>query len=125
MPTEHLLFVYGSLMQGFQYHHMLSGAVFVASGQTGPRWTLIDLGHYPAATPGTHRIDGEVYAVDSAALSRLDRLEGCPELYCRTQAVLEDGHEVFIYQLQPAATPDEPVVIPSGSWRAWCAGRTT
>lgn len=123
MSTEHLLFVYGSLMQGFQYHHMLTGAAFVTSGWTRPRWTLLDLGRYPGAIPGTQAVAGEVYTIDSDGLRRLDRLEGVPEFYRRSTAVVGDGLEAVIYQLQPDAVPAPPIEIPSGSWRQWCAAR--
>jgi len=112
-------------MKGFQYHHLLAGSELVTRGWSRPRWTLIDLGRYPAAIPGKGRIEGEVYALDAETLAQVDRLEGCPDLYRRATAVLEDGQRAIIYQLQPAATPEEPVVIPGGAWREWCGHQAT
>ena len=120
MPTEHLLFVYGSLMRGFQHHGVLGGAKYLGKAKTEPRWELLDLGRFPAVVAGTHRVQGEVYVVDDERLAGLDRLEGCPHFYRRVRVSLADGREAFIYQLQPSAMPTEPEVIPEACWRQWC-----
>ncbi|MDP6944701.1 MAG: gamma-glutamylcyclotransferase family protein, partial [Myxococcota bacterium] len=91
MTSDHLLFVYGSLMRGFQYNALLSDADFVARTRTDSCWTLLDLGRYPGVIPGVQRIEGELYRLPDSMLARLDRLEGCPELYQRAKTGLEDG----------------------------------
>jgi gamma-glutamylcyclotransferase (GGCT)/AIG2-like uncharacterized protein YtfP len=123
MPTDLLLFVYGSLMRGFPYHGLLAQAVFVDAVKTESAWSLLDLGRYPGVIEGTQPVEGEVHIVDAGLLARLDRFEGCPELYRRESISLADGRQVFAYLLQPAAWPDEPCVIPSASWRQWTASR--
>ena len=114
---EHHLFVYGSLMRGFQYHDLLTGAVFLRPATTAPVWTLLDLGRYPAVVEGEQCIEGELYRVSTALLAEVDQLEGCPELYRRELAAMDDGAEAFIYCLQPRHVPRPLPVIPGGSWR--------
>ena len=119
MPSDSLLFVYGSLMRGFQYNELLSDAEFVARTRTEPGWTLLDLGRYPGVIAGSQRIEGELYRLPDTMLAGLDRLEGCPELYRRVTTSLEDAREAFIYVLQPATVPVEPIVVECASWREW------
>jgi gamma-glutamylaminecyclotransferase len=115
---EHLVFTYGTLLQGEVNHHVLAHARFVAEGRTGPCFELFDLGSFPAmSTGGETVVLGEVYAVDEATLARLDRLEGHPSFYQRTQIRLEGGQEVQTY-LMDRNRMHERARISSGDWRA-------
>ena len=82
-----------------------------------PRFTLYDLGHFPAlAEGGDQVVGGEVYHVDAATLAQLDRVEGVPTLYQRKAITLSDGRVVFAYVMD-AERAAHGRVIQSGSWR--------
>jgi gamma-glutamylaminecyclotransferase len=115
---QHLVLVYGTLLQGEVNHHLLATARFVAKARTESCFELFDFGPFPAmSTGGETAVLGEIYAVDDATLARLDRLEGHPRLYQRTQIRLADGQEVQTYLMGDARMRRRPA-IPSGDWRA-------
>jgi gamma-glutamylaminecyclotransferase len=118
---EHLVFVYGTLRQEEVNHDLLVRARFVAEARTEPCFDLFDLGAFPAmSTGGETAVLGEVYAVDDATLARLDRLEGHPSFYQRTQIRLDDGQEVQTYLMERSRMRGR-APIASGDW---CAHRT-
>jgi gamma-glutamylcyclotransferase (GGCT)/AIG2-like uncharacterized protein YtfP len=84
MTTNHQLFVYGSLRQGFNHpaHQFISRYFNLISAAT-IKGALYDLGEYPAAIPteGDGHIIGELYAIKMAdefcyAIAQLDDYEG-------------------------------------------------
>ncbi len=112
------LFVYGSLLSGEMHAARLAGARLVGGAVTEARYTLVDLGPYPALLEGgTTSVSGEVYEVDGAALAALDEFEGHPEEYRRTPVRLLGGEVAEAYVL-PREQARHGRVIPSGSWRA-------
>ncbi|WP_285908009.1 gamma-glutamylcyclotransferase family protein [Pseudodesulfovibrio pelocollis] len=94
---RHLVFVYGTLKQGFPNHFLLRRASRVGAGRTAERYALY-VDEYPGVFPDepVSRVQGEVYAVDDAMLARLDALEDHPVLYRREQidVLLDDGRIV-------------------------------
>jgi len=115
---QHLVFTYGTLRKGEVNHHLLAQARFVTEARTEPCFDLFDLGPFPAmSTGGETAVFGEIYAVDEATLARLDRLEGHPSFYQRTQIRLEGGQEVETF-LMGRARMRGCALIPSGDWRA-------
>ncbi len=122
-PTA-ALFVYGTLMQGFGLHHLLSGrARYVGRGRVRAR--LLDLGAYPAAVPDADgAVSGEVYEVVEPALwATLDSAEG-PQYHRDEVGVrMEDGRErvAFIYWYRG---PLGGVPIPGGDYRAHAPARS-
>lgn len=90
--AETILFVYGTLKRGGANHGWMNGQRFLGPARTAPGVTLYSLGEYPglAADPADREgVTGELWAVDAAALDRLDRFEGLPEgLYVREPARL-------------------------------------
>lgn len=91
-----LLFVYGSLKQGFPNEHVNTGRRVAGEYRTHERFALYLLGpgEVPClvAPPGAgHQVIGELYEVDDDDLRRMDRLErlGEPEGYERVEAVVE------------------------------------
>ena len=86
-PGE-LLFAYGSLQRGGQYHFFLAGhdAEFLGVARLLTPYPLL-LAEYPCLLdrPGAgHLVHGEVYRIGSTRNWReLDRLEGHPEEYLR------------------------------------------
>jgi gamma-glutamylaminecyclotransferase len=115
---QHLVLVYGTLLQGEVNHHLLATARFVAEARTEPCFELFDLGPFPAMSAnGQTAVLGELYAVDDQTLVRLDRLEGHPEFYQRTPIRLADGQEVQTYLMGDARMRRRPAIA-SGDWRA-------
>lgn len=117
-PERRRVFVYGSLLSGEPNHPVIERAEFVGAAMTPPRFTLHDLGAFPAMIEGgEHAIVGEVYEVDQATLTALDRLEGHPRFYRRMPIALADGSSAETYVLTRAQVVGRPVVS-TGSWRA-------
>ena len=117
------VFVYGSLMQGLQYHHLLGSADFLGDDRTQDGFRLLSLGPYPAAVegPGTS-IRGELYSVNPTTLRRLDLLEGVPDLYERRRVSLQSGREAWMYVMPARAIPRDRgtwEMVPDGDWRAY------
>jgi gamma-glutamylcyclotransferase (GGCT)/AIG2-like uncharacterized protein YtfP len=122
----HLVFVYGTLMQGYGNHRLLENSRFVAQATTSAPATLVNVGWFPAITTldaGPCPVAGEVYEVNAETLANLDRLEGVPSLYTRERVTVdaEDEHhagtvEVWTYVF---ARDDEDGLTPiaSGDYR--------
>lgn len=131
LPEEkQLVFVYGSLQQGFYNHQFIQKAkgIFVNKYKTVEKYGLYDMGEYPAAWwSGDTQIKGELYIVDE--LDTLDWLEGYPKYYNRIKVQLErDKKEVspedekwvaWMYFYNPIfhKEPDEKKLIKTGKWR--------
>jgi gamma-glutamylaminecyclotransferase len=105
-PASKLLFVYGTLKRGGSNHHFLAGQEFVGEARTAPGFRLYDLGGYPgmvAKPDDRDGVMGEVWAVDAAALLRLDGLEGLDQgIYRRAVVPLappfaEQPIETYLY----------------------------
>jgi gamma-glutamylaminecyclotransferase len=111
------VFTYGTLLKGCRLSGLLDGADFMGEAKTEPRFTLYDLGTFPAlAEGGSQVVGGEVYHVDDQMLAELDRVEGVPTLYQRKTITLSDGRVVFAYVMD-AERAAHGRVIQSGSWR--------
>jgi gamma-glutamylaminecyclotransferase len=114
------VFVYGTLLRGEPNHPVLGGCLLVAQARTRSEFTFHSLGGFPGMIRGSdidHQVViGEIYEVDRAALDRLDRLEGHPSFYERTEIVLECGSVVQTYLLARDRFGNEPRIL-SGSWR--------
>lgn len=109
-----LVFVYGSLRRGEQYHFYLASARFVAAWQTAPEWRFWDLDSYPAMSPGGDvAVHGELFEIDADTLARLDVLEEVPELYQRTAIPTPwgDAWAYVVWEPPADATP-----IAGGIW---------
>lgn len=116
-----LLFVYGTLKRGGSNHPFLAGQRFLGHARTGPGYVLYNLGGYPGLVPapGAHdAVQGEVWAVDPAALADIDDLEGVDQgLYRRepVNLVAEFAGEpvqTYVYALSVEGRP-----VLGGAWR--------
>jgi gamma-glutamylcyclotransferase (GGCT)/AIG2-like uncharacterized protein YtfP len=120
------IFVYGSLMRGFDLHHHVAGAAFV-SPATG-RGELYDIGSYPGMVEGDGTVRGELYRFSdiAVALEVLDEVEEYDPLdaagseYVRVVRAVRldtDGSEVaswlYLYNRDVKGLP----TIESGDWR--------
>lgn len=109
-----LVFVYGTLKRGFGNHHWLAGCGFEGEA-TVAGLVLHDLGPFPMVIPGNGVVRGEAYRLEGEALSRLDRLEGCPRLYDRRPLPLHDGRWAWVYVGRPSQVRHVPAVA-AGLW---------
>lgn len=106
-----LVFVYGTLMAGGEFHGALGGSRFAGKRcLTGFRLYDTGLG-YPAATEGPGLLYGEVYEVAPETLATLDAVEGVPDLYRRV--LVED---LWVY-LWAGPVLEEFRPVPEGFWR--------
>jgi gamma-glutamylaminecyclotransferase len=120
-PVVARVFVYGTLLEGEGNHRLLMRATLVGPARTRAEFTFHDLGGCPGLVSESpseldrQHVVGELYDVDAQTLADLDRLEGHPRFYRRTEIVLDDGSKAETYIL-PARYGELPR-IPSGSWR--------
>lgn len=113
------LFAYGTLQRGERLNGWLesANARFIREAATLPKWTLLDLGYFPAMIRGgSVAIAGELWLVDEATFTTLDRVEGA---YDRVAVTLAGGMAwawAYVLRGAPAAwhttTP-----IDSGNWK--------
>ncbi|ESQ16560.1 MAG TPA: gamma-glutamylcyclotransferase [Chromatiaceae bacterium] len=112
---EHRVFVYGTLLRGEANHGLLAKARFLGAHQTKPCFRMLLLGAYPGLVAGgSTAIAGEVYSINQAILSVLDRLEDYPRLYDRRLIPTPYG-PAWLY-LYRGKAKDRPT-ISSGNWR--------
>lgn len=112
------LFVYGTLMRGEARNVLLhrGGARYLASGHVSGR--LIDLGPYPALTPGPGLVSGELYDLGGAPglLALVDEIEG--SRYRRETVEVETGGGIVAaWAYLWAGARGAGKVISSGDWR--------
>jgi gamma-glutamylaminecyclotransferase len=112
------LFVYGSLLSGEPNHRRLKQSTLLARCRTVARYTLVDLGAYPALLQrGTTSVLGEVYDVDEATLDSLDAFEGHPILYWRVPIRMRGGRAAAGYVLRQKALARGRPILSGGDWR--------
>jgi gamma-glutamylcyclotransferase (GGCT)/AIG2-like uncharacterized protein YtfP len=99
--ATHLVFVYGSLKNGFGNHYHLQTARFLEATRTGSRsFRMESMGGFPAVLKnGSYAIEGELYEVDDRTLARLDQLEGNGHFYNRELVFLASGDTAWMYIL--------------------------
>lgn len=114
-----LLFVYGSLKQGFPNEHVNTGRRVAGQFRTRERYPLYLLGEgeVPCVlTPSGsgYQVIGEMYEVNDGDLQRMDRLEriGEPQGYERIEISVErfdvaagEARQAFVYLKQECFIP--------------------
>lgn len=121
MTRKTLVFVYGTLRKGQHNASVLGASPYRGDARTARDYRLLHLGGFPAivpvARPGAGAaIVGEVYECDARTMRDLDRLEGAPDFYYRTQVTLDTGDQAWIYILNRDNDNAAYPVIPSGDW---------
>jgi len=106
MDRQHLVFVYGTLRQGCANHHLLKNAYCYGVGSTISKFAMYLVSGYPYVTSSEsrYRIAGELYAVDKVTLAELDKMEGHPTHYERSETIVTvDGvqYTAWIYFRNP------------------------
>ena len=87
---------------------------FLSTHITEPKFTLVNLGAYPAVIDrGTTAIHGELYRISESTFSSLDKLEGYPEYYSRI-LIPTEYCDAWMYTLAKAGSSYP--VIESGIW---------
>lgn len=125
MEKKHYVFVYGTLRKDDRNHKLLKNAVCIASHC----WTdgkLFDShkGYPFLVKSNDSRVVGELYVVNDAQLSELDRLEdyhefGKNNLYDRMEQVIHTGTGdflAFVYVLPENKNTKNMKLIESGDW---------
>lgn len=70
------LFVYGSLKQGGQFHHLIQEEIELLNAFCYTRGILISLGKYPALIEERGRVVGELFSITDKGLHICDKIEG-------------------------------------------------
>ena len=115
MPgPDELVFVYGTLKRGGEYHQIIvdAGARLMGTGRLLQRYPLL-LARYPCLidVPGSgFKVSGEVYSIpDPSGWRGLDWLEGHPDEYLRRVErvqVNDEIHQAWTYFfLDPDSLP--------------------
>lgn len=83
--------MYGTLKRGFSNHAWLADAQFLSGAETRECYALY-MGDNPwpllIENEPCYPVRGELYAVTSDDLVRLDELEACPQLYFRKEIMV-------------------------------------
>ena len=112
---KHPIFVYGTLKKGEGNHFLLNGSDYICATQTSGKFTLLDLGSYPAViiSPKNYFISGEIYEIDDYVLAQLDQLEDYPNYYIRRMIMTQAGMLAWMYYF-PAYHGE--LIMDSGDW---------
>ncbi len=112
---RHTVAVYGSLKRGFHNNPILSTSTFkgvdVIEG-----WNMVSLGAFPGIFKGEGVVHIEVYEVEEEEMERLDRLEGYPTFYNRTQVDTEHGKAWIYYLNNPSRYSNSERLVEGGKW---------
>ena len=97
----HLLFVYGTLKQGFSQNVMLNNAKYLGVAKTSPCYGMYVFRGYPALVTKTlaetseiqanSSIFGEIYEVDEATLQLIDVYEGVERNLFKREVITLDS----------------------------------
>jgi len=109
-----ILFVYGTLLRGERHHMLLADATFLGPHRTAPRFALYHLGDYPGLMPGHQAVSGELFALDSMLLRRIDAFEDCPRIYTRISLPTPHGR-AWAYRYRGLV--HDRALIATGDWR--------
>jgi gamma-glutamylcyclotransferase (GGCT)/AIG2-like uncharacterized protein YtfP len=119
-PDGELLFAYGTLQRGGDFHYFLERyqATLVGTGRTEASYPLIVL-DYPCLVekPGKgHSVQGELYRIaKSSHWNAIDYLEGHPTEYIRKVIPVKSGERTlmawtYFYQYPPQPLDNYPFI---------------
>lgn len=116
------LFVYGTLMRGYDNHHVLQPHTKFSECVSLKGFILLNIGKYPAILPSDEdaTVQGELYWLEDVkqGLQQTDRLEGHPFPYHRQTVTVTtaNGDWVEAWAYVWTSNPIYPV-IESGDYR--------
>lgn len=94
---EQIVFVYGSLKEGFSNYErtgLASYACLATAFTVDAAWDMRSYGGFPVVVEGGESvIMGEIYVVDDYMMSVLDYLEGFPKFYDRRKVAFQVDSE--------------------------------
>lgn len=100
LEESNLVFVYGTLKQGYGNHRLLTEAEKLGTAIVQDV-TLYDMGFPVAIDSDGDFVTGEVYRVDDEeTMQRLDWLEGYPSFYDRKLVDTEHGQAWMYFQTE-------------------------
>lgn len=119
------VFVYGSLMEGFELHNYLVDSELVSGGVV--RGRLVALDGYPGLLDGDDEVQGEVYRLkdpDTAlgiidGVERFDKSDPVGSLFVRVvrRVRLFDGATIDAWTYLLNRQPSNDPAVPNGDWR--------
>jgi len=125
MVEKSKVFVYGTLRTGFGNNgYFLKNSTLLGRCTIKGGVALVDLGAFPAlvlidaakaAELRAGVVRGEVWEVDAATLSELDRLEGVPTFYYRTHIQTQYG-QAATYAMNSDILANELPIVDNGLW---------
>lgn len=114
------MFVYGTLMSGQPRNSVLAGCYYLGPKKTWPAYSLHELvgADFPAlCEDGVAAVLGELWLVSAYVVEALDRIEGHPNFYKRSQIRLSDDTQAEAYLLPVEVLKSVKTrKITSGSW---------
>lgn len=125
MEKRNYVFVYGTLRKDDRNHKLLKDAVCIASHCWTDGKLFDSYKGYPFLVQSNDsRVVGELYVVDDAQLSDLDRLEdyhgsGKNNLYDRVEQMVytkSGNYQAFVYVLPDKRNTKNMQLIESGDW---------
>jgi len=94
---QHTLFVYGTLKRNCSNSYFLQSAQYLGEGRTQEQYAMYVQGiPYVLKTEQRYCIHGELYAISTETLKRLDALEGHPDWYRREQVAILDADDLIV-----------------------------
>jgi gamma-glutamylcyclotransferase (GGCT)/AIG2-like uncharacterized protein YtfP len=110
---SNIVFVYGTLKQGYGNHGLLHSQEFLREARTLPKYRLYDVGHFPCMVKDDVNgvaVQGELYSVSDAIKRRLDYLEGVAFGLYKRELVEIDGMnedvEAYFWGKSPSGLRD-------------------
>jgi len=96
--SNHKIFVYGTLKQGFINNFYLSNSKFICKAKLRDYelYNLVEAG-YPFVIKGKGTVNGEVYEVSDIVLKKLDELEGIEWGLYEKHTVKVGRHTCIVY----------------------------
>lgn len=120
-----LVFVYGSLKDGYPNHGYLERQERLGKAKTlEKRFKMVSFDHFPGVSEmGRYKIRGELYSVSNEAMRSLDRLESNGYFYKREPVPVktEDGQvvEAWMYLLLTEPPVSDKNVETIGDEQEW------
>ena len=112
----HLVFVYGTLMQGYHNHMLLEDAIFLGQAQTAEKYRLTYTS-FPMMTEVSEvKVKGELYRIDEREFDNLDILEGYPQLYYRKEIPILHREKTYSAWTYFYTRGEGRYEIPSGNY---------
>lgn len=116
MEAQRMIFVYGTLRRYHGNHQLLENARYYGVGATQNNYSMYVAGGYPyvVSTEARYPIVGELYGVDDKTLEKLDKMEGHPHYFTRSEIVVivdEKEYTAWMYVRVPHG-----VLMPTGDY---------